>query len=494
MDYAIRTLTQRWAERLTELAGEREFLTMPEVAGGARVPEALAARIGQILSHQFRGSMDSPVTEWAELDRPEVAEAWRGFLAVAEQELRLPVAYVTAVVETAVSDVMELVLQPRVAIPQALFGDQETKSLDKLRQAADAVVVNGRLAYAVVRYMEREGLAELSVQKAAQVVQRVDEKLVEGLSDEQLMGLLDTFFELFEGDGDPAMLCLFFEDKEMMEVVRRLEEERSALDRAGLLEMMRVAREDAERGAESLAFVGLGEDVEEAAVAEEALVEGAETDDFVGGMESGEEEFKEESEPEAEPEPEVEVEEASEPDVMEEVEHEQDEEPESAEQELEESEEPLSIAERFAMNSGFQFDEESEEDEEEVSDTSAWLSGAAEESVSEEASDQEEDLYSEESEPEPARKELSPREHQIHIAQLSNWLAPDSDRFIESIFRGSEERYKTAIEALSACNGWKAAASYIKEEIFDSYDVELTDPVAADFTDGMQSYFEEFKG
>ena len=469
MDYAIRTLTQRWTERLTELAGEREFLTMAEVAGagasgGSGLPIALVARVQQILMHQFRVSMDSPVTEWAELDRPEVAEAWRAFLAVVEHELRLPVAYVPAVVETAVADVLEMVLQPRVAIPQALFGDQESKTLEKLREAADLVVVNGQLAYAVVRYMERQGLAELSLNKAAELVQRVDEKLLEGHSDEQIMELLEPFFELFEGDGDPAMLCLFFEDKEMMDVVRRLEEERSAVDRVSLLDLMRVAREDAERGAGVLAFVGLNEELEGAVEAEQALVEGSESDDFVRGLEVVEE-----------------------PEVV-------------SEPEDEEVEEPLSIAERFAIQSGFAFDEDSEVDQDDEADvnTSAWLSGtderveeSDEESVEYPAQESVEESVEEMEKP---VKELSQREHQIHIAQLSNWLAPDSDRFIESIFRGSPEAYEKAIAALSACSGWKPAASYIKEEIFDAFEVELTDPIAADFTDGMQSYFEEFKG
>ena len=557
MDYAIRTLTQRWTERLTDLAGGREFLTMAEVAGGGAsggvsagldggvspgsgLPAVLVARMQQIVAHQFRITMESPVTEWAELDRPDVADAWREFLGVAGQELRLPLAYATAVVETAVSDVLEMVLQPRVAIPQALFGEKETKSLDKVRQAAELVVVNERLARAVVRYMEREGLAELSVQKAALVVQRVDEKLLEGLSDEQIVGLLEPFFELFEGDGDPAMLCLFFEDKEMMDVVRRLEEERSAVDRAGLLELMRVAREDAERGADALAFVGLGEDVEEVSESEEALVEGAESDDFVGGMEFAEEQAEISEEVEKEPEVDrsgfefAESDEASEVEddfveavhVPEEVEEPaQNEEPatepeleekaaetvtepeepeEEPDEEPEEEDEPLSIAERFAMQSGFSYDEESDEDEddEEEVDTSVWLSGeesteeyteddTSAEVVEDDSQDEDED-YDEELE--KPTKELSTREHQIHIAQLSNWLAPDSDRFIESIFRGSPEAYEKAIAALSAYSGWKVAASYIKEEIFDAFEVELTDPIAADFTDGMQSYFEEFKG
>jgi len=127
-----------------------------------------------------------------------------------------------------------------------------------------------------------------------------------------------------------------------------------------------------------------------------------------------------------------------------------------------------------------------------------WLSGEesteeyTEDDTSTEVVEDETDELDEELE--KPTKELSPREHQIHIAQLSNWLAPDSDRFIESIFRGSPEAYEKAIAALSACSGWKAAASYIKEEIFDAFEVELTDPIAADFTDGMQSYFEEFKG
>jgi hypothetical protein len=250
----------------------------------------------------------------------------------------------------------------------------------------------------------------------------------------------------------------------------------------------------------------LGEDVEEVSESEEALVEGAESDDFVGGMEIAEEQEEVSEMGVVEPEF-VEAEESEENVVSEEeVEPEPEEEVEEPEEnEPEEEDEPLSIADRFAMQSGFAYDEESEEDEDddEEVDTSVWLSGdeSAEEYIEEETSAEavEDDSQDEAEEPEeeleePPVKELSPREHQIHIAQLSNWLAPDSDRFIESIFRGSPEAYEKAIAALSACSGWKAAASYIKEEIFDAFEVELTDPIAADFTDGMQSYFEEFKG
>jgi hypothetical protein len=125
----------------------------------------------------------------------------------------------------------------------------------------------------------------------------------------------------------------------------------------------------------------------------------------------------------------------------------------------------------------FYFDEGSDEDSEEVTD----------EAIS---------FYSDEDEiNETPIINISDDANKIddEIEHLSNWLAPDRERFLHSIFNDSKLAWEQALIDLTVFDDWKSASKYLENEIFNKNRIDIYSEVAVDFTDYLHSYFMEYK-
>src|SRR6056297_393967 len=79
------------------------------------------------------------------------------------------------------------------------------------------------------------------------------------------------------------------------------------------------------------------------------------------------------------------------------------------------------------------------------------------------------------------------------IEHLSNWLAPDRERFLHSIFNDSKLAWEQALIDLTVFDDWKSASKYLENEIFNKNRIDIYSEVAVDFTDYLHSYFMEYK-
>ncbi|WP_157939466.1 hypothetical protein [Gracilimonas amylolytica] len=79
------------------------------------------------------------------------------------------------------------------------------------------------------------------------------------------------------------------------------------------------------------------------------------------------------------------------------------------------------------------------------------------------------------------------------IPELSDYMIGQEKLFIKKVFGGKKKKYHDALSSIQELESWNEASDFLQEEVFRKYNVEmLSDPVV-DFTDKLQSYFDEFK-
>src|SRR6056297_498923 len=106
--------------------------------------------------------MRLPETDWANMQSPEVQEVWKQFIIAIRNEAWLPASYARTVIETAVADVLEMLVEPRKNIPQAIYGAEEELNRNELQDRLKNLVVYRHFAKLLPRYMEKKGLETLS--------------------------------------------------------------------------------------------------------------------------------------------------------------------------------------------------------------------------------------------------------------------------------------------------------------------------------------------
>lgn len=437
MEYIIQQLARTWGDALPK---QEEFL-YAEHLEQAGLPEMLRSWVVTLLEHQLQETLTPPMTEWADLDREETRAAWLAFRAAAARRVRLPRAYIPAVMQTALGDVLEQLLQPRVAIPQLLFGQESELPAETVRERSRRVLAHRRLADAVVRYMERQEADRLGREQCARIVARVDAAFLGRETPEQILGQIEPLFELFGHDAvDPSLLALFFGDKEMDAFANRLEELRTPVERRILLELLH----------EQMGREAAGEEVGKV---DEASPARPTTPEFV--------EQPLPPRPEPTPEPEKELRGA--------------------------------LPEQFPTTPAEPV--ESFPDQEVVSPPVHSEPVGTESLDSEPMSPEPPEPAGEQAE-RPIWQQFMPQEEdgeQEHLDRLRQWLRNDRDRFVEEVFGGAEDGFEVAVEELAAAADWFEASRYIQREVFDRNQVNMYAEAAIDFTDLLQSYFKEFK-
>jgi hypothetical protein len=65
--------------------------------------------------------------------------------------------------------------------------------------------------------------------------------------------------------------------------------------------------------------------------------------------------------------------------------------------------------------------------------------------------------------------------------------------FVKNIFKGKKKKYEQALEEIQELESWDEASDYLEKKVFSANKVDMFSEVAVDFTDKLQSYFDEFK-
>lgn len=538
MQRIVQQITQHFIDRLPE---NEQYYRLDELRKW-EFPSFVVRRIKIELERNLAESMVIPKTDWANTQSDAVLDAWQQFVDAIRAEARLPASYAQTVIETAVADVMDMLVQPRKNVPQVIFGAEDELSYEEICERVKSVVVYGHFARLIPRYMEKKELDTLSKTRCAKIVSDADRKLTARYSPLNWAQMLEPLFKLVDGAIDTNLLRLFFEDKNMPRIARQFDLMNDSLSRAELIETLsspdlldfqgyedeqsNLFTDQPSSQSESPKNPSSGKNNEESTdttTSEEK--HGKEKGESSAQDTTKEEQETASGEPEdehtlntgftqiQEVEPEAEDDEDNESlnavfvENKEEAETSPDggqvDEAGKSEREEKKNVQPTDQPQEKGEPSDIEEKEDPSPDSDTVSspngqesdkeETPMWMRYMSDEEIEEykereqEAEQEEEDDFVDEPVIDLTQDEASDRD----ITELEDQLSGDRELFVEEIFRGSERAFDEAVEKIAAYDNWREASKYIEKDIFKRNLVDMYSEPAVDFTDRLQSFFLE---
>ncbi len=247
MDRVVGEIT----ERLTRLLpGDKNYFT-PQDLLVSEIPSFLVERVVLELKRNLADSVVPPETDWADMNSESVQKAWSAFLEAIRAETRLPSGYVKPVMESAIGDMLDLLVEPRKNIPEYLFGTQAELRYDEVVEQSRWIVVYPHFKRALPRYMEKKGLDRIDRSRCEKVIRAIDEKLTSGYSALNWAQHIEPWYQLMGTEIDSELLRRFFEDKNKPSLARRFDQEQGTVSRSRLIEIVSQPESDEPQHAEN---------------------------------------------------------------------------------------------------------------------------------------------------------------------------------------------------------------------------------------------------
>src|SRR6056297_1998805 len=234
MERTVRHITEKLTAQLPRF---REYYT-PEDLQVLDIPHFITERVILEMHQNLSESVNPPETEWADMDGDSVRFAWKNFLEAIKAEVRMPASYAAPLLETAVADALELATQPRSAIPEILFGNDETLAVKDLKKRIRYITVGRPLAAALIRYMEKKSKIELKISECKKIIAQIDDKLIHSFNSLDWAKELEPLFVLAGPSVDTDMFRLYFEDKGRIKISRLFDQLSKSLNRTEFIEVM----------------------------------------------------------------------------------------------------------------------------------------------------------------------------------------------------------------------------------------------------------------
>ncbi len=234
MQHSIRTITASLLQRLRD----EQLHYTPSELEKAGFPVFLVNRIRLELERNLAESVTLPDSDWADMQTDPVQDAWDNFLKAIRAETRIPYSFLQSVTENAVEDTLELLAEPERMVLETLFRSNENAKLVELMARRNWVTINGHLADALIRYLSKRNLSEISKEKAANILRQIDVHIAAGYTPLKWGQALDTWFTLFGSTVPSNMVARFFADKGMDSLAKRFSQADEYLSRSQLIEYL----------------------------------------------------------------------------------------------------------------------------------------------------------------------------------------------------------------------------------------------------------------
>jgi len=229
---------QQITQKLSDLLPENEQYYRPDELRSWGFPTFVVRRIRIELQRNLEESLIIPKTDWANIQSEAVQNAWQKFVDAIRAEGRLPASYAKAVIETAVADVLDMLVQPRKNIPEVVFGADDKLTYQQVVNRSQSIVVYPHFSSLLTRYMQKKNLDTLSRQQCANIITEADKKITARYSPLNWAQMLEPLFKLMDSNIDTNLLRLFFEDKNMPRVARQFDLMDNSITRAELIEVL----------------------------------------------------------------------------------------------------------------------------------------------------------------------------------------------------------------------------------------------------------------
>lgn len=223
-----------------KLSSHKKWYTTKELLA-AGLPIFGAEKIRLELEQNLLRNLQPASTIWADLESSTSKQAWNHYLNIIREEVILPANHAPEIIKATVFDCLKLAVQPRQAIPELIFGQE--KELDTLvyQKRSNAIVVNGHLAAALGRYLQKKEKPNITVDKAREVIGKIDEKWVDGYNPLNWKELLEPLFALTGGNASSELVAKFFEDKGMSETAETFKNIRREITDTEFIEIISSA-------------------------------------------------------------------------------------------------------------------------------------------------------------------------------------------------------------------------------------------------------------
>lgn len=513
MRQIIQQITQKLTDRLPE---NDQYYRLEELRSWG-FPSFIVRRIRVELKRNLSESMIIPKTDWANTKADAVLDAWQQFIDAIRDEARLPASYGQAVIETVVSDVIEMLVQPRKNVPEVIFGTKDELPATKVMERLEGIVIYRHFAVLISRYLEKKELETLTKKRCRSVITKADEKLTSGYSPLNWAQLLEPLFQLVDDGIDTNLLRLFYEDKNMPRIAKKLDLMNTTLSRAEFIETLSspdlLDFEGYEDDQSSLFEDQPAEEKNKTSTMgdEETDQEGDSSDEVSSGKDyppgnNGHDEEentlntvftdKDISEAESADEEKDSVSEDNDVDASDEQEQEIEEDGNSGDdQEIEEgknedSTELSAPSPDKNKNHDIELEKRTESDEDN-GETPIWMRFMSDEEIEEYQKEQQAEADEDGFIDEPIIDLTKENASEKEINKLMDILEKDRQLFVDEIFRGSDRAFDQAVDEIAAYDSWRDVSKYIEKEIFKRNLVDMYSEAAVDFTDQLQSYFLE---
>jgi hypothetical protein len=176
-------------------------------------PEIIADRIHLEISDEMYSLISRALTSWINIDEEEYVRITDNYLESIIAITKIPSDVLPTYIERVINEIIEQSLQPRIKIPQQLFGGDKSLNYAEISYRSRYVMQHKTLVTAILRYMERKGLTELTLEQATDLIKKIDERLVATYTPEDWANALEIPFSMMEGRMEASMILRFFEHR-----------------------------------------------------------------------------------------------------------------------------------------------------------------------------------------------------------------------------------------------------------------------------------------
>lgn len=524
----------------------KDFLT-------AGFPSFIVERIRIEVNEKLKKEFVLEETEWANIDQPLVEDAWKDFQQALFANSRIPKDKFYEVAGQVVTDIIKVYLEPRQHMAEYIYKGKDELGFEELVQRTEKLTVYKHFGRAIPLYMQKRKLKTLEKKRCKLLIHNLDANLVASYTAKDWAKVLELLFTLFGGKIDAKLIQLFFEDKGLYLTAKAFNELDEQITKERFIEILSypdlldVELQEKFRDQFREELIAQKnrfdhpdeEEVEQIDEKEQRLL-----DSFFGDYNENDPQMTDEESFNA-----LFKSEQKDKTIFEEFEEAPDAEEISkslkageqtdeikkfrknlvtvldqaahsfqnlSKEEQEEKEEKKPS--KKEKSSGSKKASSKKEEPEEVDDLNTMMDETADESMIEDDSGEgeEEPMWQQFLRPDQmdvlmgkGEKEASDKEELSDDDTLVDEADPETEKedgpelksfmlgkekvFVKNIFKGKQKKYDQALREIQELENWDEASDYLEKNVFSANKVDMFSEVAVDFTDKLQSYFDEFK-
>ncbi|MCC5941896.1 MAG: hypothetical protein JJU37_10175 [Balneolaceae bacterium] len=237
MEQIIENITKNLTSKLPE---NKEYFTTADLFE-AGYPQFLVNWMQAEAWDYAKESVSLMSSDWINLNSEKAKRARQEYLEQLKSELTIPAAHTVALTQNGVEICLDLAVNPRKAIPEFIFKNDDELDLQELRDRTGRITVNTHLAIALERYVIKKDKLTLTFDKAKSVIEAIDEKLTSAHNPLKWVDELKPVFALSGQVVDSDLIRQFFEDKGMHNVARKFDLMSDSVSDVKIIEVMSSA-------------------------------------------------------------------------------------------------------------------------------------------------------------------------------------------------------------------------------------------------------------